>query len=58
MTSSSSQPTRFIALDVHKQYIMAGAIDGQQQVVLRPRKLTLDQYDSGIGSRSSQTMWW
>jgi len=45
MTSSSSQPTRFIALDVHKHYIMAGAIDGQQQVVLRPRKLTLDQYE-------------
>lgn len=45
MTSSSNQATRFIALDVHKQYIMVGAVDGEQQVVLRPRKLTLEQYD-------------
>jgi transposase len=44
MTTPSAQPTRFIALDVHKHYIMVGAIDEEQCVVLRPRKLTLDQF--------------
>jgi transposase len=31
--------TRFVALDVHRQYLMVGAVDSQQQVVLSPRRL-------------------
>jgi transposase len=30
--------TRFVALDVHRQYLMVGAVDSQQQVVLAPRR--------------------
>lgn len=30
--------TRFVALDVHRQYLMVGAVDSQQQVVLSPRR--------------------
>ena len=33
-----SQVTRFVALDVHRQYLMVGAVDLQQQVVLSPRR--------------------
>src|SRR5215470_12165689 len=30
--------TRFVALDVHRQYLMVGAVDIQQHVVLSPRR--------------------
>jgi len=30
--------TRFVALDVHRQYLMVGAVDLQQHVVLSPRR--------------------
>ncbi len=30
--------TRFVALDVHRQYLVVGAVDIQQQVVLTPRR--------------------
>src|SRR5256885_10161670 len=30
--------TRFVALDVHRQYLVVGAVDIQQQVVLSPRR--------------------
>jgi transposase len=33
-----SPATRFVALDVHRQYLMVGAVDIQQQVVLSPRR--------------------
>jgi hypothetical protein len=36
-----SPATRFVALDVHRQYLMVGAVDSQQQVVLSPRRFGL-----------------
>jgi hypothetical protein len=33
-----SSATRFVALDVHRQYLMVGAVDIQQHVVLSPRR--------------------
>ena len=33
-----SPATRFVALDVHRQCLMVGAVDLQQQVVLSPRR--------------------
>ena len=35
---TSSPATRFVALDVHRQYLMVGAVDIQQQAVLSPRR--------------------
>jgi transposase len=35
---------RFVALDVHKHYVMVAAIDAAQQVVLTPRKLSLERF--------------
>jgi transposase len=35
---ASSPATRFVALDVHRQYLVVGAVDSQQQVVLSPRR--------------------
>src|SRR5438552_8201058 len=35
---------RYIAIDLHKHYLMVGGIDAQQQVLLTPRKITLDRW--------------
>lgn len=36
---------RFVALDLHKTYLMVGAVDAQQQVVLQPRRVALSQFE-------------
>jgi hypothetical protein len=39
LTELTPEPsTRFVALDVHRQYLMVGAVDIQQHVVLSPRR--------------------
>src|SRR5262249_14288543 len=35
---------RFVALDVHKLYVMVAAIDAAQQVVLTPRRMSLERF--------------
>ena len=35
---------RYVALDVHKHYVMVAAIDAAQQVVLTPRTLSLERF--------------
>jgi transposase len=35
---------RFVALDLHKDYVMVGALDAQKRVVLRPRRVLLNQF--------------
>jgi transposase len=35
---------RFVALDVHKHYVMVGAVSASQQVVLSPRRVDLDDF--------------
>src|SRR5215207_3314896 len=35
---------RFIAIDIHKHYLMIGAIDAAKQVVLRPRRVELHRW--------------
>ena len=37
---------RFVALDLHKDYVMVAALDAQQQVVLAPRRVLLPQFES------------
>jgi hypothetical protein len=49
MAESLSDPmaciwTRYIAIDLHKHYLMIGGIDGSQRVVLPPRKLDLERW--------------
>jgi hypothetical protein len=36
MPGVAAPSPRFVALDVHRQYVMVAAIDAQQQVVLPP----------------------
>jgi transposase len=49
MNDHSNIPTpsggeRYIAIDLHKHYLMVGGINAQQQVVLTPRKIAVDRW--------------
>jgi transposase len=45
MTSSpKTLIARFVAIDLHKSYVMVGAVDAQQTVVLSPRRLSLSEF--------------
>ena len=44
MSTLNGSVTRFIGLDVHKRFVMVGAVDAHQQVVLRPRRLSWDAF--------------
>jgi transposase len=46
MSTSNVQVSRFIGLDVHKHYVMLGAVDGAQNVVLRPRRLSFAEFET------------
>ncbi len=43
MNSPPVQPTRFVALDLHKHYVTVGAVDAQQQIVLPVHRLSFDE---------------
>ena len=36
--------SRFIAIDIHKHYLMIGGIDGHKRVVLPPRRVELSRW--------------
>jgi transposase len=40
-----SSPTRFVALDIHRKYLVVGAVDVGQQVVLTPRRFGFEAFD-------------
>ena len=45
MSTTNDPSTRFIGLDVHKRSVMVGAVDAQQQIVLRPFRLSWDEFE-------------
>jgi transposase len=42
--ASMASVERFVALDVHKHYVMVAALNAAQQVVLAPRKMSLERF--------------
>src|SRR6266702_4684981 len=38
-------PTRFVALDIHRKYLVVGAVDSQQHIVLTPRRFGFEAID-------------
>jgi transposase len=42
------KPTRYIGLDIHKHYLVAAGVDGEQNQVLAPQRLTWDRFDAWI----------
>jgi transposase len=45
MATSAVQSVRFMGLDMHKHYVMVGAVNKEQEVLLRPRKFTWPEFD-------------
>lgn len=43
MTTPSSV-TRFVALDIHRKYLVVGAVDAHQQIVLTPRRFGFEAF--------------
>ena len=44
---TSESEVRSIGLDVHKHYITVGGMNVQQEMVLRPRNVAMDQFKVG-----------
>jgi transposase len=42
----SDQDKRYVALDLHKSYIVVGAVDDQGQVVLNPRRVSCAKFEA------------
>ncbi len=45
MSTANIQATRFVGLDVHKRSVTVGAVDAQQNVLLRPRRLSWPEFE-------------
>ena len=39
---------RFVALDTHKQYVMVGAVNAVQEVVLPARKVSMSEFEAWV----------
>lgn len=46
MSQPAQPPSRFVGLDVHKHYLIAAAVDADQNVVLHPRRVQLAHLES------------
>ena len=46
--SKQDRQKRFFGLDVHKAYIMVAAVNANQEVVLKPRRVTFERFESWI----------
>lgn len=44
----SELKARFVALDVHKSYVMAGAVNAEQEIVLYPRRVAFNGFENWI----------
>lgn len=45
MTSPPTlEPTRFVGLDLHKDYVVLGAVDAKQKIVMPPRRFALPEF--------------
>jgi len=42
--TTTSPPLRFVALDIHRKYLVVGAVDPHQQVVLTPRRFGFEAF--------------
>jgi transposase len=40
----TTHPTRFVGIDLHKDYLLVGAVDAQQHIVLPPRRFALHEF--------------
>jgi transposase len=53
--ATPSLPTRFVALDIHRKYLVVGAVDQEQQVVLPPRRFGFEAFSAWANSHVGPT---
>src|SRR3990172_7684436 len=46
---------RYVGLDVHKHYITVGGMNGQQEIVLRPRDVEMERFKTWAESNLRKT---
>ena len=39
---------RFVGIDLHKHYVVVAAVDGQQELLLNPRRISLDTFQDWV----------
>lgn len=42
-------PTRFVGMDIHRQFVMVAAVDAQQHILLDPIRVPLDTFQAWAG---------
>jgi transposase len=47
--------TRYVALDIHRDYLTVGAVDSQQQIVLTPRRFGFESFAVWAAAHVSQS---
>ncbi len=55
MDPPGAVPTRFVALDLHTDYMVAGAVDAHQHVVLPPRRITAAAFEAWARTERTTT---
>jgi len=57
MKTNAKASHRYIALDIHKHYVVVAAVDREGQVLLKPRKVTNEGLSGGqaFGQPNSRT---
>jgi transposase len=43
-STAPPEPTRFVGLDLHKDYVVLGAVDAKQKIVMPPRRFALPEF--------------
>jgi transposase len=54
-TDTTLQVSRYVALDVHRHYLMVGAVDQRQQVVLTPRRFGFESFATWAATHLSES---
>ena len=44
--SKQDRQKRFFGLDVHKAYMMVAAVNADQEVVVKPRRVTFERFEN------------
>jgi transposase len=47
-TPDATLSTRFLAMDLHKHYAVIGGVNAQQQVILTPRRVEMDELNTWV----------
>lgn len=51
---ASTQVSRYVALDVHRRYLVVGAVDSQQHIVLSPRRFGFESFAAWAATHLSE----